>query len=148
MASKQAATGEEREHLRTVKALPCALCSIEGQSQAHHVGTSMGVAKNHWATIPLCGRRGWEKGCHEFVQENGRRFRVWEDKTVDETIKQIYGEPDHLSDDLLFDWATPLRKYSSALEFLDRLERKREDKQIATRRNKSRVEEYLRRAGR
>ena len=135
MASKQAATGEEREHLRTVKTLPWALCGIEGQSQAHHVGTSMGVAKNHWATIPLCGRRGW-------------RFRVWEDKTVDETIKQIYGESDHLSDDLLFDWATPLRKYSSALEFLDRLERKREDKQIATRRNKSRVEEYLRRAGR
>lgn len=93
--SKKPVTAEERQHLEKIKSLPCTLCGVEGMSEAHHVGTSMGVPKNHWATIPLCGPgSGWKKGCHEFLHEHGRRFRAWEDRTVGETVIEIYGDLD------------------------------------------------------
>lgn len=67
-------TTAERDHLASVKALPCSVCGSEGPSDAHHIKQG-----EHFATVALC------TDCHTGSQNgiHGQR-RMWAVLKMDE----------------------------------------------------------------
>ena len=53
------------EYLRLVAAMPCAMCGIEGYSQAAHAdeGKGMGIKSDDRTCFPLCAPRPGIPGC-------------------------------------------------------------------------------------
>lgn len=86
------------QHRRNVAALPCAVCRIEGFSQAAHVnasvaGKGLGMKAPDVLTFPLCCDRPGVRGCHSLHDQGGiytkqeRLLREWE--YVDQTRAQL-----------------------------------------------------------
>lgn len=65
--NKPAQTKAEREHVARVKAMPCAVCSEPGPSEAHEIEQGL-----WWLSVPLC------PSCHrsEFNGLHGQK-RMW-----------------------------------------------------------------------
>ena len=58
-------TDSDRQHLLSIKRLPCIVCGRLGPSHAHHTDTGMGRKKNHHKAIPLClHHHQGEQGIH------------------------------------------------------------------------------------
>jgi len=78
-------TAKQREHLARVKALPCGVCGVEGDTEAHHI-----EQHKQYLCIPLCSdcHRGSFNGWH------GQR-RIWsvlkktEMSVLNETIELL-----------------------------------------------------------
>lgn len=72
---------------RLVAAMPCAICGIDGYSQAAHPnagGKGMGLKTDDRGCFPLCSPRPGEVGCHAkfdqhalFTKEERRAFEVF-----------------------------------------------------------------------
>jgi hypothetical protein len=58
---------------RLVAAMPCAICGIEGQSQAAHpnTGKGLGTKADDRLCFALCGPRPGEAGCHARFDQSG-----------------------------------------------------------------------------
>ena len=58
-------------HMLAVKQLPCCICGVEGQSEAHHC-RSGGMMRDDLKTIPLCPE------CHRGPSGYHMAKRTWE----------------------------------------------------------------------
>jgi hypothetical protein len=63
-------------HMLAVKALPCVACGAAPPSEAHHC-TANGMARDDWATIPLCyachrGPQGYHAAKRSWVARHGQ----------------------------------------------------------------------------
>ena len=69
-----AITEAQREHLASVKALPCSVCDAPGPSDAHHI-----KQQQHYTTVALC------QSCHtgSLMGWHGQR-RAWAIAKMDE----------------------------------------------------------------
>jgi len=67
-------TAKEREHIGTVKELPCSVCNAPGPSDAHHIKQDL-----QWCVVALC------KSCHQgsFMGWHGQK-RAWKIVKMDE----------------------------------------------------------------
>lgn len=80
-------TAKQRKHLALIKSLPCGLCGVEGQTEAHHI-----EQHKQYLCIPLCAdcHRGSFNGWH------GQK-RLWsvmkktELDVLNETIERLVG---------------------------------------------------------
>lgn len=64
-----------KNHLRFVAGLPCAMCRIGGFSQAAHIGRlGMGIKNPDSLVIPLCCARPGIEGCHIESAKNEKKF--------------------------------------------------------------------------
>lgn len=78
-------TGKDREHLFSVKSLPCGVCGAAGPSDAHHIEQGL-----HYLCVPLC------KDCHQGSHNgiHGRRS-IWnamkktEWSVLNETVEKL-----------------------------------------------------------
>lgn len=61
---KQSIT-RNKNHLRFISQLPCAMCRIGGYSQAAHIGRlGLGIKSPDFLVLPLCCQRPDIEGCH------------------------------------------------------------------------------------
>lgn len=65
----------DKKHLRFVASLPCASCSLEGHSQAAHIGRSgLSLKEGDNLTLPMCCQRIGVNGCHS---DSEKREKVY-----------------------------------------------------------------------
>lgn len=74
MAYPKQKTKRNEAYRRYVTTFPCAMCGIEGYSQAAHPNTSkygkgMGLKADDMQCIPLCGPRPGVPGCHHELDQ-------------------------------------------------------------------------------
>lgn len=76
--------GEDPEHLRRLRALPCAKCGRPPPAEAHHpTGAALrGMAQrsNDHLAIPLCADCHWDfhHACRQFGKMNKAERRAWQ----------------------------------------------------------------------
>ena len=84
-------TSAERDYMRSIKELPCAVCGQPGPSEAHHVRTGHGMSQRagNYCTVPLC------VPCHRGPNGlHGNRslwkiYKMTEMDALDKTIAQM-----------------------------------------------------------
>lgn len=65
--------GEDPEHVKRVRAMPCAACGATPAGCAHHkMGAGMGRRAHDHMAIPLC------HGCHMNLHALRGRFKGWD----------------------------------------------------------------------
>lgn len=83
-----------KAHIGRVKELPCAVCGITGETDAHHIleGRIPGRRSGDFCVIPLC-----HSGCHQGPQGiHGDRtlwriYKATELGCLDDTLNALYG---------------------------------------------------------
>ena len=74
--------GEDPEHLRRLRALPCAKCNKPPPSQAHHSTQGRGMSQkthDHLA-MPLCADCHWDfhHACRQFGKMAKAERKAWQ----------------------------------------------------------------------
>jgi hypothetical protein len=74
--------GEDPEHLRRLRAMPCAKCGRAPPSEAHHAtgGRGMGQRSHDELAMPLCSDCHWDfhHACRQFGKMNKTERRAWQ----------------------------------------------------------------------
>lgn len=78
-----------KNHLRFISQLPCAICRIGGYSQAAHIGRlGLGIKSPDSMVLPLCCQRPNTEGCHAKQHRLGEQ-KFYEDRGGIGKAKQL-----------------------------------------------------------